>query len=67
MTGERTELVDQTSSWASGCRENARKHGSARLRLEGTSPRATVKAVSEVIWGMLEQKEALISARKISR
>jgi hypothetical protein len=29
--------------------------------------RVTVKAVSEVIWGMLEQKEALISARKISR
>jgi len=26
-----------------------------------------VKAVSEVIWGMLEQKKALISARKISR
>jgi hypothetical protein len=36
-------------------RRIARKHGSARLRLEGTSPRATVKAASEVIWGMLDE------------
>ena len=40
MTGERTELGSNVVLGV-GCRENARKHGSARLRLEGTSPRAT--------------------------
>jgi hypothetical protein len=38
MTGERTELGSNVVLGV-GCRENARKHGSARLRLEGTSPR----------------------------
>ena len=53
MTGKKGEVGGSNAVLGVGCRENARKHGSARLRLEGTSPRATVKAVSEVIWGML--------------
>ena len=42
MTRERAEIGGSNVVLDVGCRENARKHGSARLRLEGTSPRATV-------------------------
>ena len=55
MTGKRVKLVHQTPFWASGAAKTPGRTAQPRLRLEGTSPRATVKAASEVIWGMLAE------------